>query len=240
MIGLFISDWKIFRYNHLNQKDIVYFATHTLTCRWPSAAGDCEMWTAHYNLCSHPREQKQHQQWTLMRHVGVLSAATVFVKGEYNMHMKKKETVIKWCPHSGEKEWGHHKIWKESFYNADIYRKMYSNEFSQLSHQEQWWKNMKTTLLLLLALETTGYQSGSLCQDNLRKLQKMSHFDPKRPKSDERKSVGIQVNPKWARSAAIQLYQCQINTQHNLAEGQKPALNTDPGNSSISRSQDES
>lgn len=57
-------------------------------------------------------------------------------------------------------------------------------------------KNMKTTLLLLLALETTGYQSGSLCQDNLRKLQKMSHFDPKRPKSDERKSVGIKVNPK--------------------------------------------
>ena len=34
-------------YNHLNQRDIVFYVMHPPTHRWPSAAGDCEMWTAH-------------------------------------------------------------------------------------------------------------------------------------------------------------------------------------------------
>lgn len=44
-------------YNYLNLRDIVYFVEPTPTHRWPSAAADWEMWTAHYSLCFHQQEQ---------------------------------------------------------------------------------------------------------------------------------------------------------------------------------------
>lgn len=105
---------------------------------------------------------------------------------------KKKHSLIKRCPCSG----GKHPVLflcklvceikneKKGVFMMQIATVKYI-QMSSVSRptRKSDDKNMKTTLLLLLAaLETTAYQQGSLCQDNLKKLQKMSHFNPERPR----------------------------------------------------------
>lgn len=84
-----------------------------------------------------------------MRHVGVLSGCTVLVKGEYNVHMKKKKLTHKMQSLLREKYpfqflymivvnlRNRTKYEQGRVYFFDVeYSKIYSNELSQLSHQE--------------------------------------------------------------------------------------------------------